>query len=69
VGEQGGALADEVGAAAEQVAGLTHALGVDVGEGEVAAAQQAGDLAGVDLAVLGLGAVDELQVQGVADGL
>ena len=67
MGEQGGALADEVGAAAEQVAGLAHALGVDVGQGEVAAAEQAGNLVGVDLVVLGLAPVDGLHVQGVAD--
>ena len=67
MGEEGGALAHEVGAAAEQVARFAHALGVDVGEGEVAAAQQAGDLAGVDAVVLGLAAVDGLHVEGVAD--
>jgi hypothetical protein len=63
--EEGRPLPHQVGAAAQQVAGFAHALGVDRGEREVAAAQQAGDLVGVDLVVLGLGAVDELQVQGV----
>src|SRR5579872_2767230 len=37
-----------------------------VGEREVAAAQQTGDFAGVDLVVLGLAAVDGLHVQGVS---
>ncbi len=35
--------------------------------GKHAAAEQAGDLAGVDLVVLGLAAVDGLHVQGVAE--
>src|SRR6266545_3524565 len=38
-----------------------------VGEREVTAAQQPGDLAGVDLVVLGLAAVDSLHGVGVAD--
>src|SRR5262249_36997071 len=67
VRHQPGALADQEGAAAQQVAGLAHPLGVDVGQGEVAAAQQAGDLVGGDLVVLGLGAVGQSHVQGVAD--
>src|SRR5262249_47284061 len=58
VGQQPGPLADQESAAAQQVAGLAHAPGVDVGQGEVTAAQQAGDLVGVDVIVLGLGAVD-----------
>jgi hypothetical protein len=37
--------------AAQQVAGLAHAGGVDVGLGQRAAAEQSGDLAGVDLVV------------------
>ena len=54
-------------AAAEQVAGLALGPGVDVGHREDAAAEQAGDLAGVDLVVLGLAAVDGLHGQGVAE--
>src|SRR5262249_56723051 len=46
--------------------GLAHLLGVDVGEGEGAAAQQSGELAGIDAVVLGLAAVDRLQAQRVA---
>jgi hypothetical protein len=67
VGNQFGALVDEVQAAPQEVAGFTHALGVGIGEREVAALEQVRDLAGVDTVVLGLGAVDELHVQGVAD--
>jgi hypothetical protein len=65
MGEQRGPLADQARASPQQVAGLAHAFGVDIGEREVAAAQEAGDLLGVDLVVLGLGAVSELHVQGV----
>ena len=42
---------DEILPAAQQVAGLAHAGGVDVGLGQRAAAEQSGDLAGVDLVV------------------
>jgi len=59
----GGAFAVQVRAAAEQIAGLAHALGVGVGEREGAAAEQPGDLAGVDLVILGFAAVAGLQVQ------
>ena len=65
--QQRAALANEVVAPPEQVAGLTHALGIDVGEGKVAAFEQASEFAGVDFVVLGLGAVDEFHVQGVTD--
>src|SRR5262249_40172822 len=58
VGQRLSPAADQVSAAAEQVAGLAHALGVDVGLGQHAAAQQDGDLLGVDLVGLGLAAVD-----------
>ena len=51
---------------AEQVACLTHALGIGIGEGEHAAAQDQGDLVGVDAVVLGFTAMDELHVEGVA---
>src|SRR5439155_19725225 len=49
VGQALGASADEVGPPTQQVACLTHALGVDVGLGQHAAAQEDGDLFGVDL--------------------
>ena len=67
VGEELAALADEEEAAAEQVAGGTHARRIDVGHGEHAAAEQPGDLARVDPVVLGLAAVDGLHVEGVAE--
>src|SRR5262249_13022798 len=51
-------------AAAEQVACGAHAGRVDVGDRDVAAAEQAGDLAGVDLIVLALAAVNGFHVQG-----
>jgi hypothetical protein len=46
---------------------LAHALGVGVGEREGAAAEQPGDLAGVDAIILGLAAVDGFHVQGVSE--
>src|SRR3990172_1719307 len=67
VSEELAALADEVKAAAQEVPGGPHGLGVDVGLGQHAAAQQHGDLVGIDLVVLGLAAVDGLRGQGVAE--
>src|SRR5262245_7587754 len=61
-----GSLMDQVLPAAQQVAGLAHAGGVDVGLGQRAAAQEPSDLAGVDLVVLALAAVDGLHVESVA---
>src|SRR4051812_15999265 len=46
---------------------FAHAPGVDVGERKGAATQEAGDLGGVDLVVLGLAAVDGFHVEGVAE--
>ncbi len=53
-------FADEVGPPAHEASGGPHPLGVDVGEGKGAAAEQGGDLAGVDPVVLGLPSVDGL---------
>src|SRR5262249_25962864 len=53
-----GAAADEVAAAAEQVAGGPHLGRVDVRLGQQAGAEQVGDLLAVELVALGLGAVD-----------
>jgi hypothetical protein len=66
VGDEKSALADQEATSAEQVAGLTHASGIDVGLGEVATAEESGDLVGVDLVVLGLAAVDGFHVQSVS---
>src|SRR5918999_4037142 len=52
---------------AQQVAGGPHLSGVDVSVGEIAAAQQRGDLVGVKPVVLGLAAVDRLHVEGMAE--
>ena len=67
VGDQLGTLADEVIAPAEQVAGFAHAFGVDVGRGDVAAAEESADLLGIDVIVLGLAAVDGPHVERVAE--
>src|SRR5262249_44493125 len=53
-------------AAAQQVAGFAHALGINVCLWDHTAAQQHGDLVGVEPVVLGLAAVNGLHVQGVA---
>src|SRR5262249_19498311 len=68
MGDDLGAFVDEVHAAAEQIAGGAHAGRVGVGQRDVAAAEQAGDLAGVDLVVLALAAVDGPHVEGVGGG-
>ena len=67
VGDHLGALVHQVHAAAQQIAGLAQALGIGIGLGQVAAAQQLGDLAGIDLVVLGFAAADGLHVQGVPE--
>jgi len=59
--------AHEVAAPAEQVPRGAHRAGVDIGHGQHAAAQEHGDLVGVDLVVLSLAAVDGFHVQGVAE--
>jgi len=56
-------LADEVAASAEQVAGLAESFGIDVGEREVAAAKKSGEFVGVEFVVLGLAAVDGLEIE------
>src|SRR5262249_39461540 len=66
VGQGLGAAADQMRTTPEQVAGLAHALGIDVGDGDHAAPQQDGDLVSVDLVGLGLAAVDGFHVEGVA---
>src|SRR5436305_1606151 len=67
VGQQLAALSGEEQAPAQQVAGGAHLSGVDVGVGEIAAAQQGGDLVGVEPVVLRLAAVDGLHVESVAE--
>ena len=66
VGDELAALPHEERAAAQQVARGALGARVDVGQRESAAAQERGDLPGVDLVVLGLAAVDGLHVEGVA---
>ena len=67
VSEELALLVHEVHAATKQIAGGAHGLGVGVGQGQHTAAQQAGDLLGVKLVVLGLAAVDRLHIQGVTE--
>jgi hypothetical protein len=67
VGEQLGAPAHEVEAAAQEIAGGAPAAGIDVGLGEVAAPQELGDLPGVELVALGLEAVDRTHGESVSE--
>jgi hypothetical protein len=67
VGEQLGALADEVKASAQEIARRSHGAGIDVSLREGAAAQESGDFERVDAVVLGLGAMDGLHVQSVTE--
>jgi hypothetical protein len=65
VGQELGALAHEVAAAAEEVPGRAHLAGVDVGHRQHPAPQQHGNLVGIDLVVLGFAPVDCLHIEGV----
>jgi hypothetical protein len=67
MGEEFAPLPDEVETAPEKVAGRAHLRRIDVGFREHPAAQERGDLVGVDPIVLGLAAMDGLHVQGVAE--
>ena len=51
----------------EQVTGRPHLGGIDVGLREHAAAQQHGNLLGIDLVVFGLAAVDGFHIEGMAE--
>ncbi len=62
-----GPFAGEEQAPAQQVAGGAHLARVDVGDGEVTAAQEHGELVGVEAVVLGFPAVDRLHIVGVAE--
>jgi hypothetical protein len=66
MGEEFGPLAHEVHPATQEIAGGAHPGGIDVGHGDHAAAEEDGDLVGVDPVVLGFAAVDGLHVEGVA---
>ncbi len=67
VGEKGASTPNEVQASSKQIPGGAHLRRIDVGFGERAAAEQGGDLHGIDLVVLGFAAVDGLHVEGVAE--
>jgi hypothetical protein len=63
-----GALADQAQAGAEEVAESSPLFGVGVGQGEVAAPEEAGDGLGVVAVALGLAAVDGFHGPGVSEG-
>ena len=67
VSQQLALVVHEVHAAAKQISGRAHGLGVGVGYRKHAPAQQAGDLLRVDLVVLGLASVDRFHVQRVTE--
>ena len=67
VGECFTSAADEVGAAAEQVACRSPVFGVGVSESEVAATQQSSEFLGVDFIAFDFGAVDRFEEQGVSE--
>lgn len=60
--DQQGPLADEAVASPQEIASFAQALRIDVRDGKVAAAQQGGELV-----VLGLAAVNGLEVESVAE--
>ena len=62
VTDEVGALTGQEVASSQKIPGGAHGGGIDVGHGEVTAAQESGDLAGIDAVVLGLPAVDGLHV-------
>jgi hypothetical protein len=66
VAEQIGPTAYEVGSTSEQISGSAHLSWIDVGLGDHAAAQESGDLAGVDLVVLGFAPMNGFHVKSVA---
>ncbi len=61
------ALIDEEAAPTQEIACVALGPRIDVGHGKHAAAEEAGDLGGVDAIVLGLAAVDRFHVEGVAE--
>jgi hypothetical protein len=61
-----GALAHQMGAAPEQVAGGTHLGWIDISLWQHATAQQGGNLLGIDLVLFGLTAVDGFHLEGVS---
>ena len=67
VGHELGPLADEVGPTPQKVPGRSHLGWIDVGHGEKASPEQAGDLEGIDAVVLGLAPMDGLHVESVAE--
>lgn len=57
----------QVVAPAQQIPGGAHRLGIDIGQGEIPAPDQLGDLLGVDLVILGFPAMDGLHIQSPAE--
>jgi hypothetical protein len=67
VGKSNGATAIEESVETKQVAGFSHAFGVDVGLPQHAAAMQDRNLVGVDLVGLGLAIVDGFPIERMSE--
>ena len=67
MGEELGSLADEVESSSEKVSRGSHLGRVGVGERHSSSSQEHGDLQGIELIVLGLGAMDKPHVERVAE--
>jgi hypothetical protein len=67
VGQQLAAFPGEEEPTPQQVSGWAQLPRIDVGVGEIATAQQRGDLEGIDSIVFGLAAVDSLHLQCMAE--
>jgi hypothetical protein len=62
-----GACAHQVGATPEHITGSAHASGIDVSLRQHAAAQQDGDLCGIELVIFALTAVDGFHRAGMTE--
>ena len=67
VGQEFGPFARQMHAAPQQVAGRPHLGRIDIGLREHTAAQQHGNLLGVDLVVFGLAAMDGFHIEGMTE--
>ena len=67
VGEELATLPDKVGSASKEIPGGPHGCRIGVGLGEQTSPEEAGGLVSIDAVVLGLGSMDGLHVQGMAE--
>jgi hypothetical protein len=67
VGEELATLPDKVGSATQSIPGRPHGGRIGVGHGKEASPEQTGRFVSIDTVVLGLGPMDGLHVQGMAE--